>query len=106
MIDVTVEDPCGALGDDQEYKDHIAKLEDVLQVVAEEYINACHHFPKFRSAHEGVAIIDEEWQEFKAAAYWPHKEETGDEADEARQLAAMVVRYLMDVVYTAEEVPR
>jgi hypothetical protein len=106
MIDVTVEDGLPEVGDDEEYRNHLAKLEDILQLVAEEYITACHYFPPFRSAHEGVAIIDEEWQEFKAAAYWPHKEETGDEVDEARQLAAMAVRYMMDVCYSGKEVPR
>jgi hypothetical protein len=106
MIDVQVEDIDGDRCGDDEYQDGIEMLEAVLQLVAEEYMTACHLFPPFRSAHEGVAIIDEEWQEFKAAAYWPHKEDTGDEADEARQLTAMVVRYLTDVVYAEKEVPR
>ena len=106
MIDVTIKDDLDVLDTDQEYQDAIAKLEGILQVVAEEYITACHLFPKFRSAHEGVAIIDEEFREFRDAAYWPHKEETGDEAEEARQLAAMVIRYLTDVVYADKEVPR
>ncbi len=106
MIDVHVEDGLHEVGDNKEYREHLAKLEEILQLVAEEYLTACHHFPTFRSAHEGVAIIDEEFREFRDAAYWPHKDETGDEGDEARQLAAMAIRYLADVVYADKEVPR
>ena len=73
--------------------------------MAEEYIKACHYFPPFRSAHEGVAIVDEEMIEFRDAAYWPHKEETGDEEVEATQLAAMAVRYLVEICYM-EDAPR
>jgi hypothetical protein len=96
MIDVLVEDGCAELGDDEEYKDMIAKLEDILQIVADEYISATGAFPKFRSQKEGVAIVEEEFEEFKKAAFW------GDEDDveeEVKQLAAMAVRFMMDVTY-------
>ena len=79
-----------------------------LDRVRAELLRAYKKFPvDFRSAHEGVAMIDEEFQEFKKAAYWPHKEEEGLDAEEkeAIQLAAMSLRYLIDVCYK-EDVPR
>ena len=81
-----------------------AKIEEAIELVRIELYAAISAFPPFRSAHEGVAIVDEEFREFRDAAYWPHREETGDEEVEATQLAAMAVRYLVDVCY--EEGPR
>lgn len=75
-------------------------MDGALAEVREELLRAYEAFPvDFRSAHEGVAIIEEEFIEFRDAAYWPHKEETGDEEVEAIQLAAMSVRYLVDICY-------
>jgi hypothetical protein len=75
-----------------------ARIEAVLDDVRLELQAAYGMFPDFRSAHEGVAIVEEEFLEFRDAAYWPHKHEEGLEEDEARQLAAMAVRYIVDVV--------
>ncbi|KKN92361.1 hypothetical protein LCGC14_0208520 [marine sediment metagenome] len=86
-------------------KDKMALIEIALSDVRAELLRACEEFPPFRSAHEGVAIIEEEFIEFRDAAYWPHKEETGDEEKEATQLAAMGVRYLVDVCFN-EKTPR
>lgn len=83
-------------------------FEAALDAVRRELLRAYDLFPvDFRSAHEGVAMIDEEFQEFKKAAYWPHKEEKGLDAEEeeATQLAAMCLRYLIDVCYR-EDTPR
>jgi len=104
MIDVQVDDPRISEGD-EDYNNTVEKLEEILQLVAEEYMAACHNFPPFRSAHEGVAIVDEEMREFRDAAYWPHKHDKEAEETEATQLAAMAIRYLMDVCYN-EETPR
>ncbi len=81
------------------------RIEMALNNVRCELYSAINHFPPFRSAHEGVAIIEEEFIELRNAAYWPHKEETGDEEVEATQLAAMAVRYIVEVCYN-EEAPR
>lgn len=84
----------------------IMLIEVALDEVRAELIRAYDNFPvDFRSAHEGVAFIEEEFIEFRDAAYWPHKEETGDEEEEAMQLAAMCVRYLIDICYN-EDAPR
>jgi hypothetical protein len=82
-----------------------AKIDKAIEDVLDELLAACEEFPPFHSAHEGVAIIEEEFIEFRDAAYWPHKEETGDEEKEAKQLAAMVVRYLVDICMN-KEAPR
>jgi len=74
-------------------------LEMVLSDLADEYLNACDHFPDFRSTHEGVAIIEEEFLEFRDAAFWPHKHGDTSASEEVLQLAAMCVRFLMDVTH-------
>ncbi len=74
-------------------------INEAMDMVRAELEAAYKHFPvDFRSAHEGVAIIEEEFLEFRSAAYWPHKTKD-DEAEEAVQLAAMSLRYLVDVCY-------
>jgi hypothetical protein len=81
-------------------------IDCALDEVRAELIAAYENFPDFRSAHEGVAIVEEEFLEFRAAAYWPHKhKQTDAEETEARQLAAMAVRYLVDVCFK-EDTPR
>jgi hypothetical protein len=75
-----------------------ARIKAVLDEVEQELLAAYGNFPDFRSAHEGVAIVEEEFLEFRNAAFWPHKEERhNQDEDEARQLAAMAVRYIIDV---------
>jgi len=81
----------------EEELDKAGLLEIVLSDIADEYLNACDHFPDFKSNHEGVAIIEEEFLEFRDAAFWPHKHEDTTAAVEVRQLAAMCVRFLIDV---------
>jgi hypothetical protein len=82
------------------------QIDIALSEVREELIVAYENFPRFRSAHEGVAIVDEEFREFRDAAYWPHQHAPGAEETEARQLAAMAVRYLVDVCFPGAAVPR
>ena len=72
-------------------------IEAALEEVRMELLAAYENFKDFRSAHEGVAIIEEEFLELREAAYWPHKDDTADEETEAKQLAAMAIRYLVDV---------
>ncbi len=82
-----------------------ALIDAALDEVKAELQAAYENFPDFRSAHEGVALVDEEMCEFKEAAYWPHKHDHNAEETEARQLAAMAVRYMVDVCYK-EDTPR
>ena len=78
--------------------DELEKLEDILRVVVDEYISATAAFGKFASSHEGIAIVQEEFEELKSAVFWPHKSDSNS-AEEATQLTAMGVRFLMDVIY-------
>jgi hypothetical protein len=81
-------------------------IDCALEEIRMELLAAYENFPDIRSAHEGVAIIEEEFLEFREAAYWPHKQKHVDaEETEARHLAAMCVRYLVDVCFK-EDTPR
>ena len=73
------------------------KFEDVVDEVIAEYFDATMKFGEFKSKHEGVAIIEEEFLEFRQAAFWPHKNKGDDAYIEAKQLAAMALRYMVDV---------
>lgn len=81
------------------------RIDTALKAVREELLSAMENFPPFRSAHEGVALIEEEFIEFRDASYWPHRDSTGYEEEEVTQLAAMATRYLIDVCYK-EDTPR
>lgn len=53
-------------------------------------------FPQFNSAHEGLAIIQEEFEELKEAVF--RKGFTLEQRQkEAIQLAAMAIRFLTDL---------
>lgn len=70
---------------------------NALDEVREELAVARKNFPDFRSRHEGIAIIEEEFLEFRAAAMWPHKNKGDSAYEEAKQLAAMAIRYMVDI---------
>lgn len=75
----------------------IAKVDVQLAAVREEVIRAIEKHGPMHSPHEGHSVIREELQEL-----WDHvKADTGRSAGarhEAIQVAAMGVRYLMDLV--------
>jgi hypothetical protein len=73
------------------------KVEEIIKEVASEFYEATTKFGPFVSRHEGIAIIEEEFLEFRAAAMWPHKCEGDDAYTEAKQLAAMAIRFMVDV---------
>lgn len=74
-------------------------IDCAIEEVRMELLAAYENFHDFRSAHEGVGIVEEEFLELREAAYWPHKDDTSDEETEARQLAAMAVRYMIDICF-------
>ena len=76
------------------------KFDDKVQEIRVEYTKACENFGEFVSRHEGIAIIEEEFLEFREAAMWPHKCESNDAYTEVKQLAAMCIRYMVDVERT------
>ena len=73
------------------------EVDSALDEIVTEYFDATMKFGTFASRHEGVAIIEEEFLEFRDAAFWPHKNKGDDAYTEAKQLAAMCLRYMVDV---------
>ena len=73
------------------------KATEISREVVEELVYACRKFPKFNSAHEGYAVIleelDELWYEIKG--HNPKQKEAMRE--EVIQVAAMAIRFVMDV---------
>lgn len=61
--------------------------------VAAELEEATQKFPPIRSPHEGVAIIEEEFEEFKREVFWGTPEKA---REEVVQLIAMGLRYMRD----------
>jgi len=67
-------------------------------MVSTEVERAIDKFPPFRSPHEGLAIILEEYEELKAEVFKQHHvRDTEAMAKEATQVAAMALRFLMDL---------
>lgn len=77
-------------------RDLEARIDSVLAQVREEVLAAALKHKPMNSAHEGYAVLLEEVDEL-----WEHvKEDTGytsEAFDEARQIAAMGVRYIVDL---------
>ncbi len=73
-----------------------------VEAVRAELLAAIEKFPAFNSPHEGWAVIREELEEL-----WAHvKENTGrgsDARQEAVQVAAMALRYMLDLCREVEE---
>lgn len=69
-------------------------VQAILDSVATELMFATRKFGPFKSAHEGAAIIKEEFDEF-----WDEVKANNRPAQraEATQLAAMAIRYLVDI---------
>ena len=73
--------------------------DEAIGAVVAELARAQKKFRSMASTHEAVAVIEEEFMEYRLAAFWG-VDQRGNPADprhEAVQLAAMAVRYLMDV---------
>ena len=72
----------------------------IIQGVLDEFREASSNFPKFNSAHEGYAVLQEEVDELWEAVKLNQKRhpERGELIQkEAIQVAAMAIRFLHDV---------
>jgi hypothetical protein len=69
-----------------------------VEAIEKECFRACTLYPKFHSAHEGYAVLLEEveelWAEVKKS---PKKRDPAAMRDEAIQVAAMALRFLIDI---------
>ena len=78
------------------YTAHI--LEEIFTGIRNELKKACSNYPPFHSMHEGYAVILEELDELKEAI-WKSKGVRLNPvaAKEAIQVAAMAVRFILDL---------
>ena len=79
----------------------IRRLDYALKLVGDEVLRAMDKFPPIASPHEGYAVILEEleelWDECKA-----NRGRGRAAKDEAKQIAAMAVRFMIDVRLRAD----
>ncbi len=68
-------------------------MDPAFELVETELKEATAEFGPFLSAHEGLAIIEEEFLELRKAVFWGE----GSRQVEATQLAAMAIRFLQDI---------
>lgn len=80
------------LGEGEE--DRMTRTLEKAGEIVNELFRAQKRFPPFASAHEALAVIREEYLEFETSVFHG----TGFEAyTEAKQLAAMALRYMEDI---------
>ena len=70
-------------------------MPDVYEEVRQELERARAKFGAFASAHEGLAVIEEEFLELRHEVFWG-KDPAAKRA-EAVQVAAMAIRFIEDV---------
>ena len=71
---------------------------ELIDKVQAEHEYAISHFPPFASAHEGLAIIEEEFEELKADVFTHQsKRDMAHMRKEALQVATMALRFIVDV---------
>ena len=75
-------------------------LNELLEAVKHEFLQATEKFDRFNSAHEGYAVIKEEldelWEEIKKK-----DRNDGQMYLEAKQVAAMGLRFMYDLAINA-----
>ena len=73
-------------------------LEEILELVKAEFIRATSKFGSMHSAHEGFAIIHEEFDELKKNVWLNQKTPNRDKLikEEALHVATMAIRLIYD----------
>lgn len=73
-------------------------LEVALEKTRHEYARASQSFPAFASCHEGLGIIEEEFEELKREVFKKSFERSPVLLEkEAKQLATMAIRFMVDL---------
>ncbi len=71
---------------------------EAIDAIHKEYESATSLFPKFHSAHEGLAVLWEEFRELKIEVFMHQSRRDPEKMrDEAIQVGAMAMRFLTDV---------
>ena len=75
-------------------------LAEALAAVAAEVGRGEDEFGLFRSKHEAIAIIREEYLELEREVFWPERRDKSiarqEQTQEAAQLAAMALRFVVE----------
>ena len=73
-------------------------IDSVFLSIKSEAKEAQSRYPAFNSPHEGLAVIQEEFEELKAEVFKNHNSRRTDlMRNEAKQLAAMAVRFMAEL---------
>src|SRR4051812_30066235 len=75
---------------------HTTPLDRALERVSAELQTALVRFPRLNSPHEGLAVIWEEFEELKAHV-WANTGGSALAIGEAKQIAAMALRYMLEL---------
>jgi hypothetical protein len=68
-----------------------------LEMISKEHDNAIAKFPAFYSAHEGMAVLEEEFLELRQEVFKNHEVRNIENMrKEASQIAAMALRFMID----------
>lgn len=80
----------------------VGKINDaIIRDLQDEYNYATCSFGEFHSAHEGLAIIEEEFEELKEEVFKKQSERDIEKMrHEALQIAAMGLRFIVDICAT------
>ena len=70
----------------------------IAELLIREYAGASNKFPPFRSVHEGLGIIEEEFEELKHEIFKKKSERSiARMRKEASHLGAMAMRFIYDI---------
>jgi len=85
-------------------KEKQSRADEAAFLIMEEYGEATAIFGDFHSAHEGLAVIHEEFDELKAEVWKKAKNRDREKMiKEAKQVGAMAMRFLVDVALPMEK---
>ena len=80
------------------YREEMEKIQDATNDIYREYIEASKKFRPFISAHEGIAVIREEYKELEKEIFKQFNVRTKEAMrEEAKQLGAMALRFMVDI---------
>jgi hypothetical protein len=83
------------------------RAESAISLIIGEFAKATAANGAFHSAHEGLAVIHEEFDELKAEVWKKARDRDPDALiKEAKQVGAMAMRFLVDVALPLKEAGR